>query len=364
MSDYHFFYVDVDGITIRPPYPLRSESERRILGIDDFCWAYEAACTVTCQPRPAANRKARFDSRELNVFYWRAAVNMVKDCLTAQKYNALVGTTWFDEPCLFRKLYNTNNEPIDWPWPGKIGSDVFRVALSENSVFCSDNDLPNGIAELISRLDSDSRALAGMAEFWDCVSNLTTFFEHDGICSYDNYNNAVQFTAGLRQVTKTYASGASEVFEYSNQSGHYYQISFDNRVGASTIREDDRGSVEYYMTVTNPCFAMYIDRVLFPRTTFLARQQWTSGQGGFGDITNEWRVNDIVLTLTSSDGRDYQSGFRFDLPEPAGQASECYDLMDALGYASNDNAYSSYVNQCSLGFLAVFEMKFPWTAED
>lgn len=363
MSDYHFFYVDVDGITIRPPYPLRSESERRILGIDDFCWAYEAACTVTCQPRPAANRKARFNSRELSMYYWRESVNMVKDCLTEQKYNALVGATWFDEPCLFKKLYNTNNGNIDWPWPGKTGPDIYRVALSENNVFCCDNDLPNGIAELISRLDSDSRALAGMAEFWDCVSNLSTFFEHDGICSYGVYNGAVQFTAGLRQVTKTYASGASEVFDYSNQGGQYYQSRFYNSVGASIIREDDCGSVEYYMTVTNPCFAQYIDRVLFPRTAFLVHQQWVEGQGGFGDMTNEWRINDSVSSLTSSDGRDYQTGFRFDLPAPAGQVSECYDLMDALGYA-NDKSYQDCFNQCSLGAIAVFEMKFPWTAED
>lgn len=364
MTDYQFFYVDVDGINIRPPYPLRSESERRILGIDDLCWAYEAACTITCKQVPAANRKAKFSGPSLSMYFWKEAVNMVKDCMTKDKYNALIGTSWFDEPREIYVLHNSNGENIDDPFEGLYPSDVLREKLSENNIFHYNNALPDDLSDLITRLDSKSRLLSGIDTFWHYVSKLSTFFEHSGICAYENESSVHSFRESAQRI-EVYSSGERIVTDIENTSGASgYQMEFDNRASVTLNQRVITRSAELYITVTNQAFSKYVDKILCPTFERMCRQTWTEHLANFGDMWLRLRVCDLVAILMRDNGFDDNSGFRFDLTPPIGSWSECHDLMVSLGYSGNNVEYLAVNEWCNMTRLAIFKMRFPWTVDE
>lgn len=368
MSDYHFFYVDVDGITIRPPYPLRSESERRILGIDDFCWAYEAACTVTCQPRPAANRKARFDSRELNIFYWREAVNMVKDCLTKQKYCALGDISWLDDLHLVRELNNGGDTGADIDTPDFDNNGVFNTIFEEQNLFlCSTSGLDEDSADFFSRVDSRSRILEGLVTFWENVNKLSLFFENDKICQTSS-GRAV-FSKGEYQVkTAKYSSGRVEVSEQTPSDGLSYRVTYDNIAdpNSETIIEVAIGSsVTSSFVINNNVFASNVEKIILTQYIFSDVQKWSYDiLFGMGDMTYRYYVGENLFVFNKSDGIGTQNGTVFNIPPEFCAHEYCSTIMHDRGFDLNDETKGRVYSMLQTRYAVIFKMKFPWTVAD
>lgn len=366
MSDYHFFYVDVDGITIRPPYPLRSESERRILGIDDFCWAYEAACTVTYQPRPAANRKARFDSRELNMYYWREAVNMVKDCLTKQKYYALGDISWLDDRHLVRELNNGGSGEID---TSEFNNGVFNKIFEEENLFISASELDENSADFFSRVNSKSRILEGIGTFWENVNKLSLFFGNNGICQVSG-NIAVISKGVYRIQTKKFASGRTEVSEPTPlENAQYYSIDYKETSEGQDpdyrlVEETNGSSVASSVNIINNVFATYVVQLIFTRYLWSNVQKWDYGMHyGYGDMTYRYYVGEKILEIDKGDGVSTASGTEFNVSPEFCSYNYCKTIMGDMGLDFKDTTKVASFTTISQNLGVILKMEFPWTTE-